>query len=192
VLIGGLSHKRLRIAALVMGSLAAMAMIMVGCNSVTSGTPTVDRADAPVYRASVSASAEESAASSSSRESERQESLTTQAIHSSCEALSSSSVDAITAVNYYVEAFNETAADVPAKAAPAIDALNHSADLVAGSVSDTLTPDLRDALNAWVDAARGLATAIAGNYGMDEFNAAISKVNDTKTTALNLCDAAYR
>jgi hypothetical protein len=192
VLIGGLSHKRLRIAALVMGSLAAMAMIMVGCNSVTSGTPTVDRADAPVYRASVSASAEESAASSSSRESERQASLTTQAIHSSCEALSSSSVDAITAVNYYVEAFNETAADVPAKAAPAIDALNHSADLVAGSVSDTLTPDLRDALNAWVDAARGLATAIAGNYGMDEFNAAISKVNDTKTTALNLCDAAYR
>ena len=95
-------------------------------------------------------------------------------------------------MNYYVEAFNETAADVPAKAAPAIDALNHSADLVAGSVSDTLTPDLRDALNAWVDAARGLATAIAGNYGMDEFNAAISKVNDTKTTALNLCDAAYR
>jgi len=192
VLIGGLFHKRLRIAALVMGSLAAMAMVMVGCNSVTSGTPTVDRADAPVYRASVSASAEESAESSSSRESERQQSLTTQAIHSSCEALSSSSVDAITAVNNYVEAFNKTAADVPAKAAPAIDALNHSADLVAGSVSDTLAPNLRDALNAWVDAARGLATAIAGNYGMDEFNAAISKVNDSKTTALNLCDAAYR
>jgi hypothetical protein len=140
----------------------------------------------------VSASAEESAESSSSRESERQASLSTQAIHSSCEALSSSSVDAITAVNNYVQAFNQTAADVPAKAAPAIDALNHSADLVAGSVSDTLSPNLRDALNAWVDAARGLATAIAGNYGMDEFNAAISKQHDTKTTALNLCDAAYR
>ena len=192
MLIGGLSHKRLRIAALVMGSLAAMAMIMVGCNSVTSGSPTVDRADAPVYRASVSASIEESAESSSSRESERQQSLTTQAIHSSCEALSSSSVDAITAVNNYVEAFNKTAADATAKATPAIDELNHSADLVAGSVSDALAPDLRDALNAWVDAARGLATAIAGNYGTDEFNAAIAKLNDTKTTALNLCDAAYR
>jgi hypothetical protein len=192
VLIGGLSGKRPRIAALVMGSLAAMAMVMVGCNSVTSGTPTVDRADAPVYRASVSASAEESAASSSSRESERQKSLTTQAIHSSCEALSSSSVDAVTAVNNYVDAFNNTAADATAKAAPAIDALNHSADLVAGSVSDTLTPNLRDALNAWVDAARGLATAIAGNYGMEEFNAAIAKLNDTKSAALNLCDAAYR
>ena len=192
MLVGGLSHKRLRVAALVMGSLAAMAMIVVGCNSVTSGTPTVDRADAPVYRASVSASAAESAESSSSRESERQASLTTQAIHSSCEALSSSSVDAITAVNNYVDAFNKTSADVPAKAGPAIDALNHSADLVAGSVSGTLAPNLRDALNAWVDAARGLATAIAGNYGMDEFNAAISKVNDAKTTALNLCDTAYR
>jgi hypothetical protein len=192
VLIAGLSGKRLRIAALVMGILAATAMIIVGCNSVTSGTPTVDRADAPVYRASVSASIEESAASSSSRESERQESLTTQAIHTSCEALSSSSVDAITAVNNYVDAFNQNAADAATKAPPAIDALNHSADLVARSVSDTLTPNLRDALNAWVDAARGLATAIAGNYGPDEFNAAVTKLNDTKTTALNLCDTAYR
>src|SRR5260370_24372602 len=146
-----------------MGSLAAMAMIIVGCDSVTSGSPTVDRADAPVYRASVSASAVESAESSSSRESERQQSLSTQAIHSSCEALSSSSVDAITAVNNYVEAFNKSAADATAKAAPAIDALNHSADLVAGSVSDTLAPNLRDALNAWVDAARAGATAIPGN-----------------------------
>jgi hypothetical protein len=192
VLIGGLSRKRLRIAALAMGSLAGMAMIIVGCNSVTSGSPTVDKADAPVYRASVSASIEESAASSSSRESERQESLTTQAIHSSCEALSSSSVDAITAVNNYVDAFNQNAADAEAKAAPAIDALNHSADVVARSVSDELAADLRDALNAWVDAARGVATAIAGNYGPEEFNAAITKLNDTKTTALNLCDAAYR
>ena len=192
MLIGGLFHKRLRIAALVMGILAAMAMIIVGCTSVTQGTAQIDRADAPVYRASVSASIEESAASSSTRESERQASLTTQAIHTSCEALSSSSVDAITAVNNYVDAFNKNAADAAAKGGPAVDALNHSADLVARSVSDAVAPNLRDALNAWVDAARGLATAIAGNYGPDEFNAAISKLNDTKTTALNLCDAAYR
>ena len=58
-------------------------------------------------------------------------------------------------------------------------------------MSDPLTPELKDALNAWVDAARGLATAIAGNYGPDEFNAAVTRLNDTKTTALNLCDAAY-
>jgi hypothetical protein len=175
-----------------MGTPAAMAMIIVGCSSVTSGTATVDRADAPVYRASVSASSEESAASSSSRESERQGSITRQAVHSSCDGLSSSSVDAITAVNNFVDSFNKNGADAAAKAGPAIDALNHSADLVASSESDALAQNLRDALNGWVDAARGLATAIAGNVGPEEFNAAITKLNDTKTTALNLCDAAYR
>jgi hypothetical protein len=192
VLIGGLYRERLRIAGLVIGCLAAVAMVIVGCTSVTHGTVKIDRADAPVYRASVSASIEESAASSSTRESERQASLTTQAIHTSCEALSSSSVDAITAVNNYVDAFNRNAPDAGAKATPAIDALNHSADVVGRSLSDTLAPNLRDALNAWVDASRGLATAIAGNYGPDEFNAAITKLNDTKSTALNMCDAAYR
>ena len=191
MLVGWLCPKRLRIAALVTGSLAASAMVIVGCNSVTEGTAKVDAGEAPVYRASVSASIEESAASSSARESERQESLTTQAIHSSCEALSSSSVDAITAVNNYVDAFNQNAADFGAQAGPAIDALNHSADLVARSMSDALMPELRDALNAWVDAARGVATAIAGNYGPDEFNVAITGLNDSKTTALNLCDASY-
>ena len=166
-------------------------MIIVGCSSVTEGTPSVDTADAPVYRASVSASIQESVASSSARESERQESLTKEAVHTSCESLSTSSVDAITAVNAYVDAFNQSAADAEAKAGPAIDALNHSADLVGGSVSDPLTPELKDAMRAWVDASRGLAVAIAGNYGSDEFNAAITKLNDTKTSALNRCDAAY-
>ncbi len=183
--------KRLRIAALVIGSFAVAAMVIVGCTSVTDGTARVDKADAPVYKASVTASIEESAESSSSRESERQASLTTQAIHTSCEALSSSSVDAITAVNNYVDAFNQNT-DVAAKTGPAVDALNHSADQVAGSLSDALAPELRDALNGWVDAARNVAAAIAGNYGPDEFNAAIVQLNDSKTTALNRCDAAYR
>src|SRR6185312_14746797 len=129
-------------------------MIIVGCTSVTQGSPMIDKADAPVYRASVSASSEESAASSSSRESQRQASLTTQAVHTSCEALSSSSVDAITAVNNYVDVFNQNAAGAAASAGPAVDALNHSADVVAGSLSDALQPELRDALNSWVDAAR--------------------------------------
>jgi hypothetical protein len=191
VLIGGWGGRQLRIIALVTGSLAALAMIIVGCSSLTEGTPKVDAGEAPIYRASVSASIEESAASSSARESERQATLTREAIHSSCEALSTSSVDAITAVNNYVDAFNTNAADVGAKAGPAIDALNHSADLVARSVSDPLSPELKDAMNGWVDATRGVATAIAGNYGPDDFNAAITRLNDSKTTALNLCDAAY-
>jgi hypothetical protein len=187
---GWLCPKRLRIAALIVGSSAFSAMVVVGCSSVIDGSPSVDRADAPVYRASVSASIQESIASSSTRESQRQASLTKEAVHSSCEALSTSSVDAITAVNDYVDAFNKSV-DATAKATPAVDALNHSADTVARSVSDALIPELKDAMNAWVDAARGVATAIAGNYGPDEFNSAITKLNDTKTTALNLCDAAY-
>jgi hypothetical protein len=191
VLIGGRGGRRLRIIALVIGGLAALAMIIVGCSSITEGTPKVNVGEAPIYRASVSASIEESAASSSARESERQATLTREAIHSSCEALSTSSVDAITAVNDYVDAFNSNAPDFGAKADPAIDALNHSADLVARSVSDPLSPELKDAMNGWVDAARGVATAIAGNYGPDEFNDAITRLNDSKTTALNLCDAAY-
>jgi hypothetical protein len=190
---GGLTRSlRLRIVALVVGSLAGLAMIVVGCSSVTEGSPKVNATDAPIYRASVSASAEESAESSRSKESERQKSSSTEAVHTSCEALASSSVDSITAVNDYVKAFNENAPDAGAKAGPAIDSLNHSADLVAQSVSDPLSPELRDALNAWVDAARGVANAIAGNYGPDEFNAAVTKLNDVKTTALDLCDAAYR
>ena len=150
-----LCPKRLRIAALVLGSLATAAMVIVGCSSVTDGSPEVDKAEAPVYRASVSASIAESAESSSSRESERQASVAKEAIHSACEALSTSSVDAVTAVNDFVKAFNQGAADAAAKSGPAVDALNHSADAVLRSMSDPLIPELKDAMNAWVDAARG-------------------------------------
>lgn len=188
---GALVRKRLRIGALVVGALATAAMVIVGCSNVTDGTASVAPGEAPVYRASVSASIEESISSSRSRESERQSSIAKEAIHSSCETLSSSSVEAITAVNAYVDAFNDSAADVDVKAGPAVDALNHSADAVARSISDPLSPELRDAMHAWVDAARGVANAIEGNYGPGEFNAAITRLNDSKTTALDLCDAAY-
>lgn len=173
------------------GGLAALAMIIVGCTSVTSGTAQIDKGDAPSYRASVSESVAASASRSSARESERQQSLTTEAIHTVCEDLSSSSVDAIVAVNAYVGAFNDNAADVQAKSGPAVDALNRSADLVSTGISDTLPGELRDGLNAWVDAARAVAVAVRDNYGPDQFNDAINRLNDTRDAALNLCDAAY-
>ena len=189
---GLIGSQRLRIGALVVGSVACVAMIIVGCSSVTPGSAKVNASDAPVYKASVSASIEESSLSSSARESERQASATTEAVHKACEALSSSSVDSITAVNDFVKAFNDNAPDAQSKAGPAADALNQSADTVAQNISDPLSPDLRDALNAWVDAARGVATAITGNYGPDAFNTAVRQLNDVKTHALDLCDAAYR
>ncbi|MCV7414486.1 hypothetical protein [Mycolicibacterium litorale] len=166
-------------------------MIIVGCTSVTSGNGQVDREAAPVYRASVSASIEESIAQSSARESKRQESLTTAAIHTSCEDLSSSSVDAINAVNAYVDAVNENTAEVAARAGPAVDSLNISADLVSTGISDVLSPELRDALNAWVGAARDVAGTITRDAGPDEFNAAVTRLNDSREVALELCDASY-
>ena len=189
---GWLGASRAQGAAFATGTFAVLAMIFVGCTNVTDGDVSVAEGEAPLYRASVSASIEESAASSSARESQRLESLSTEAVQTSCEVMSSSSADAIGAVNAYVDAFNSNPAEIVRTEGPAIDALNLSADLVAGSLSDPLPTDLRDALNSWVSAARTVATAIAGNYGTEEFNAAITGLNDSKTVALDRCDAAYR
>lgn len=191
MLIGRVGATRRQIALRVVGGLAAATMVAVGCTSVTEGAPSVKSGEAPVYRASTSASIAQSAASSSARESERQQSVTKQAIHTACEALSSSSVDAVNAVNQYVDAFNKSTSDISAKASPAVEALNNSADLVARSISDPLSAELKDALNAWVDAARTVASAIASSYGPDEFNQTIGELNDSKTKALNRCDAVY-
>jgi hypothetical protein len=183
--------RHLRIGGLVAGIVAGSLLVVVGCTSVTGGTAVVDAKGAPAYRSSVAESVSASAATSSARESKRQESLTTAAVHNSCDALSTSSVDAITAVNAYVGAFNAGGGDVAAKEGPAIDALNKSADLVGSSLSSALSSQLRDALTGWVNAARAVAGAIKGHYSPADFNAAINKLNDAKTNALNLCDAAY-
>ncbi len=82
----------------------------------------------------MSVSLSESAASSSARESERQASETTKAMHDTCETLSTTSADAIDAVNAYVDAFNKGAGNVDATEGPAVDALNQSADAVEGSI----------------------------------------------------------
>ena len=181
----------MRIAGLVAGIVAGGLLVVVGCTSVTGGTAVVDAKEAPAYRTSVQESVSASAATSSARESKRQQSLTTEAVHNSCDTLSTSSVDAITAVNAYVGAFNSGGADAVAKEGPAIDALNKSADLVSGSLSNVLSAQLSDALTGWVNAARAVAGAIKGHYSPADFNTAINKLNDAKTNALNLCDAAY-
>jgi hypothetical protein len=182
---------RWRVIGLVAGVIAAVLMVVVGCTSVTTGTAVVNAKDAPAYRTSVSVSLSESAVTSSARESKRQESLTVAAVHNSCDALSTSSVDAITAVNAYVNAFNGGGGEAAAKEGPAADSLNHSADLVSGSLSSALSPQLHDALNGWVDSARAVAKAIRDHNPADQFNSAIDKLNSAKTNALTLCDAAY-
>lgn len=182
---------RLRVAGLVAGNVASLAMIVVGCSAVTQGSATIDKADAPGYRASVSSSSVASASSSAARESERQAAIVKDAVHVSCDALGSTSDASVDAVNAFVEAYNAEAPDAPAKAGPAIDSLNRSADAVAGSLSDPLPADLRTSLNGWVDSARQLAGVIARTEGPDAFNGAIRQLNDSKTAAGAGCDAAY-
>lgn len=103
-----------------------------------------------------------SAATSSIRESQRQQSLTTKAIRTSCDALAATSKDAIDKVNAYVAAFNQGRNTGPTEG-PAIDALNNSASTVSGSLSAALSAQLGDALNAYVDAARAVANAIGAH-----------------------------
>ncbi len=185
------SARGLRVGGLLAGSAAAVMMAVVGCTTVSDGTARVDAGDAPAYRTSVSVSLSESAASSSARESERQASQTTKAMHDTCETLSTTSADAIDAVNAYVDAFNKGAGNADATEGPAVDALNQSADAVEGSLTDTIPPELKDALTSWVDGARATAKAISGKAPADEFNKTIGDLNDTRSNALGLCDATY-
>jgi hypothetical protein len=175
---------RPRVVGLAAGILAGLAMIVVGCTSITHGSATYDSVEAPDYRASV-------ASSVAASESERQVAVAKAAVHTSCDALASSSGDSIQAVNTYVDAFNNDAPDAPAKVGPAVDALNRSADQVSGSLSGPLSPDLTKALNGWVDSARQLAGVLSRNPGPDEFNVAIRQLNDSKSAAGAACQAAY-
>lgn len=127
--------------ALALGCIALLLMGIVGCTTVTDGTAMPDTNVAPAYRSSVSASVSASAATSSIRESQRQQSLTTKAIRTSCDALAATSKDAIDKVNAYVAAFNQGRNTGPTEG-PAIDALNNSASTVSGSLSAALSAQL--------------------------------------------------
>ena len=180
-----------RIAGLLAACAAVVVLGVAGCTSVTRGDPTANAGDAPAYRTSMSASSSQSAASSSARESERQASLTTAALHSSCDTLSSTSADAIDAVNAYVSAYNEEGGDVESTEGPAVDALIRSAEAVDASISDVMPPELVDALAGWVDGAQSTADAITSRVDPSEFNQIIGALNDARSVASTLCDATY-
>ncbi len=171
---------------------AATALTLAGCTSVTGGQGTVDAADAPAYRTSVSVSSSQAAASSSARESERQASMTTQAMHNSCETLATTSADAIDAVNAYVDAYNGDGGDVASTEGPAVDALDQSAQAVQESITEAIPVELRDAFAGWVDGAAAAAAAISSQASPSEFNTVIETLNDARAEALQLCDETYR
>ena len=175
---------------LVAGLAAAGILGVAGCTSIVTGDSSVDAGDVPAYRASVSVSKSAAAVTSSVRESQRQASVTTQAVRTVCETLSTSSAEAVKTVNTYVAAMN-SGGDVEATIEPAREALNSSAGRVSAEINDTLPAELRDALTAWADASRAAGEALAGPATPSEFNTAIDQVNTTRTRALNLCDTAY-
>ncbi|OBG41467.1 hypothetical protein [Mycobacterium sp. E3198] len=176
--------------ALALGCVAVLAMGIVGCTSVTNGKATPDTNVAPAYRQSVSASVSASSATSRVKESQRQQSLTTRAVRTSCDTLANSAKDAIDKVNAYVAAFNSGRSTGPAEG-PAIGALNDSASTVSNSFNDALSQQLKDAFNAYVDAARAVANAIGTHASIAEFNSRVDQLNDTKTKALKLCLASF-
>lgn len=183
-----------RIGALLGGGAAVLSgliLTVAGCTTVSDGDAKANGREAPAYRTSVSVSLSQSAASSSTRESERQASLTKQAAHSSCEALSSTSSDAIDAVNAYVGAFNQASGDISGTEGPAIDSLKTSADAVEASITDILPKELKDAFAGWVDGAHTTAKAITQHAPPSEFNQTIGNLNDARSAALRLCDATY-
>ncbi len=165
-------------------------MGIVGCTAVTGGKATPDTKVAPAYRQSVSASASESSATSSVRESQRQQSLTTKVVRTACESLATTSKAAIDKVNEFVAAYNAGRNTGPTEG-PAVGALNDSASTVTNSFSDVLSSQLKDAFNAYVDAAHGVANAIGTHAPTSEFNKRVDQLNDTKTKALKLCMASF-
>jgi hypothetical protein len=182
--------RRLRLIAFAVGCAAALATVVVGCTVVVDGNGVADEEDVPVYRASVSSSVAASVSSSAARESKRQAALTTQALRTACEDLSSTSVDAVRAVNAYVDAANNVSGDVASTAGPAVDALNRSGALVSAATTDALPADLRDLLTQYVTATRAVADAITADR-VDSFNAASTQLNTARDDALRRCDAAY-
>jgi acyl-CoA hydrolase len=183
--------RGLRVAGVLAAGVAAVSMGAVACTSVTGGDATVNAGEAPAYRTSVSLSSSQSAASSSARESQRQASMTTQAVHDTCETLSTTSADAIDAVNAYVSAYNEEGGDVAATEGPAVDGLNQSAEAVEASINDIVPEEIKKAFMAWVDGARATAEAILGKASPSEFNKVVGDLNISRSEALELCDATY-
>lgn len=172
--------------ALAVGSFAVVAIGIVGCTKVVNGNGAADASVAPAYRSSVSMSVSASSVTSSVRESQRQQSVTTRAMRTSCDALATTSKDAIDKVNLFVAAYNGGKNTGPTEG-PAIDALNASATAVENSYSDVLPAQMRDAFNTYNDAARQVANAIGTHASTGEFNKRVDRLNDAKTKALKMC-----
>ena len=106
-------------------------------------------------------------------------------------SLATSSSDAIDKVNAFVAAFNAGPQHRPGRG-PGHRRAQQQRRPRSPAVSTTrCRTQLRDAFNAYVDAARAVANAIGTHAPTAEFNKRVDQLNDTKTKALKLCVAAF-
>ncbi|MDT5014556.1 MAG: hypothetical protein QOD39_716 [Mycobacterium sp.] len=109
-------------------------------------------------------------------------------IDSSCRVMTNASTDAITAINLYVDSVNTTGEDarLADEAVGKLDASVRRVELTFGPV---LPGPLHDVLKGYNDAAREVSGIITRRGADEEFNAAIERLNSTKQTAVDRCDA---
>lgn len=106
-------------------------------------------------------------------------------MRTACAALVTTSKNAIDKTNEFVQAF--TCRGTGPTEGPAIDALNDSANTVANSFNDAMSQQIKDAFNAYIDAAHAVANAIGTHASTSEFNKRVDQLNDTKKKAIQLC-----
>ena len=121
---------------------------------------------------------------------QRQQSLTTKAIRTSCDTLATSSSAAIDKVNVFVKAYQPGPATGPTEG-PAIDALNDSASTVGNALNDAMS--LGSAGRIQRLCRRGPRGGERHRHARatGEFNKRVDQLNDTKTKALKLCLASF-
>lgn len=107
----------------------------------------------------------------------------------SCNVLRTSSENAVSSANAYVDADDARAPDTESKKQAAITALTNSYGQVSNSMSDALDTELDSALTAYLDATRTLTNAMKNNASNKEFNAAIDAFNAAKVDAVDKCQA---
>jgi uncharacterized membrane protein len=107
----------------------------------------------------------------------------------SCSAMTNSSLDAITAINAYVDSFNATGEEQAHLANAAVGALDASIRREELTFGPLLPQQLRDELKGYTAAARHLSGVISRRDAEQEFNTSVDRLNSTKETALEQCDA---
>lgn len=177
--------RRLRIGSRAAGCVATVLMAVVGCTTISDGAPTADTAMAPAYRTSVAQSISASSATSKARAAKR-------AGNNACISFAEGAKDATEKLENFIDVHNSGASDESAESS-ARDALNHSVDLLAGNIGDDmLSPDLRDSLNAYLDAARDVATKLVPDPEPSVLNDAIHGLRDAVDKAKRTCIRSSR